>query len=273
MRHLRRGTMLSTAEIRWPFLLRAIVAAIVFAGSLVGQGMSASAWENQRGRLRIAASDSGNGTVRMIWHGPIAAPMAEQIRQAFEDRKQHATRVMLALSSNGGSVAEGERVIEVLRQIKTTHELETVVSQGEKCASMCVFIYVQGQKRSGALTSSWLFHEVSRRDPLTKQTTLDRSAWLRLVDKYFRPAGVSEEWIANLKQRTVESDYWQTGADLIQANSGIIYTPLGNQKARNVAPTPRREEAKSTRPPSGGPLQCKQYFASIGAVLTVPCSQ
>jgi ATP-dependent protease ClpP protease subunit len=253
--------------------VRALVTAVALACSLLGQGLSASARELQHGQLRIAASDPGERTVRMIWHGPVAAPMADHIRQAFEDRKRQATRFVLQLSSNGGSVAEGERAIEVLRRIKTTHELETVVSQGEKCASMCVFIYLQGQKRHGALTSSWLFHEVSRRDPLTNQTTLDRGAWLRLVDKYFRPAGVSEEWIASLKQRTVESDYWQTGADLVQANSGIIHTPLGNQKARIMTPGPRREVAGSPRPPSAGPSECKQYFASIGAVLTVPCSQ
>ena len=82
----------------------------------------------------------------------------------------------------------------MLRQIKSTHQLETVVAQGDVCASMCVFIYVQGQKRFGALTSSWLFHEVSHTDPVTKQTTkLDRAAWERLVDKYFLPAGVSTD--------------------------------------------------------------------------------
>jgi ATP-dependent protease ClpP protease subunit len=267
------GNTRSYAEISWPFLFRAIVSAFVFASALVGQAMSANAWELQQGWLRTSASASGNGTVRMIWYGPIAAPMAQQIRDAFEDRRQQARRFVLTLSSNGGSVAEGERVIDVLRQIKNTHELETVVTQGEKCASMCVFIYLQGEKRYGALTSAWLFHEVSRRDPITRQTTLDRSAWERLVDKYFRSAGVSEEWIANLKQRTVESDYWQTGADLVQSNSGIIHTPIGNQRARNVPPGPRREEARSAQPQSGAPSECKQYIASIGAVLTVPCSR
>src|SRR5206468_11175495 len=127
----------------------------------------------------------------------------------FGSRKRQATRMVLRINSHGGSVAEGERVIEVLRQIKSTHDLETIVTQGDVCASMCVFIYVQGQKRYGALTSSWLFHEVSHMDPVTKQTTrLDRPAWERLVDKYLLPAGVSAQWIAALKPRTVHSDYW-----------------------------------------------------------------
>ena len=266
-----RGNIRSTAENGRSLRLGAIVAAFALAVALVGQAVPANAWGVQEGRLRIAAADPDNTVVRLSWTGPIAAPMAQQIREVYEDRKQRATRFVLTLSSDGGSVAEGEGVIEVLRRIGTTHALETVVPQGEKCASMCVFIYLQGQKRYGALTSSWLFHEVSRRDPITKQTTLDRSAWERLVDKYFRPAGVPEEWIANLKQRTVESDYWQTGADLVQSNSGIIHVPLGNQRARNVLPSAHRDEARSAQPQPGVPVECKQYVASVGAVLTVPC--
>jgi ATP-dependent protease ClpP protease subunit len=268
-----RANIVSTAETGWPRLLRASLAAVAFVISTIGQGLSASAWEPQLGRLRTAAPDSGNSTVRMIWHGPIAAPMAQQIRDVFEARKHQATRFVLTLSSDGGSVAEGELVIEVLRQIAKTHALETVVSQGEKCASMCVFIYLQGQKRYGALTSSWLFHEVSRRDPATKRTTLDRAAWERLVDKYFRPAGVAEAWIASLMQRTVESDFWQTGADLVQANSGIIHMPLANQKARNVPASPGGEEARSAQPQPASPAECREYVPSVGAVLTVPCSR
>jgi ATP-dependent protease ClpP protease subunit len=254
-------------------MLRAILAAIAFALALVAQGLPAGALDLPRGELRVGFSNTRASTVVMTWQGPIAAPMANQIRDAFESRKRQATRLVLRLSSHGGSVAEGERVIEVLRQIKSTHELETVVTQGDVCASMCVFIYVQGQKRYGALTSSWLFHEVSHMDPVTRQTTkLDRTAWERLVDTYFRPAGVSDAWIAELKPRTVDSDYWQTGADLIRSNSGIIHEALANQTARILAPGPRPREAASTQPTAASPGECRKYFASIGAVIAVPCS-
>src|SRR5262245_22721591 len=200
MRPPGRCIIRSTAEPGRPFRLGAIVAAFAFAMALAGQAMSANAWGLQQGRLGMAASEPDNTVVRLSWTGPIAAPMAQQIKEVFESRKHDATRFVFTLSSDGGSVAEGERVIEVLRRIRATHALETVVTQGEKCASMCVFIYLQGQKRYGALASSWLFHEVSRRDPLTKQTTLDRAAWERLVDRYFPAAGVSQAWIADLKQ-------------------------------------------------------------------------
>jgi hypothetical protein len=216
---------------------RLLAAALAIALLLVLQVRPAAAGED-RGELKIAQPKPGSGTIVMAWHGKVAAPMATQIMEAFERHRNQGTRVVLTLDSGGGSVAEGERVIEVLRRIKETHRLVTAVAQGQKCGSMCVFIYVQGHERIGALTSSWLFHEISRQDPLTKRIVLNRPQWENLVDKYFRPAGVSDKWIAEMKQYTVESDYWQTGADLVQANSGIIHRSLSNHRRREVAPPP-----------------------------------
>jgi hypothetical protein len=211
--------------------------AIAVAALLATPVRPASADEVGQGRLRVKLTTSGSEILVMSWQGPIAAPMATQISEAFEARRSHATRVVLILDSGGGSVAEGERVIDVLGRIKQTHQLMTAVDHGHKCGSMCVFIFVQGHERVGALTSAWLFHEVSRLDPNTKQTTmLNRPRWEHLIDKYFRPAGISEAWIADMKQYTFESDYWQTGADLIQSNSGIINKSLGNQRPRQVVP-------------------------------------
>jgi ATP-dependent protease ClpP protease subunit len=259
---------------RWRGALARAVGAAFALALLVAQGTPAGAME-QNAELKVSLSTNKPGTIVMSWNGPVAAPMANQIRDAFESRKQQATRILFRISSYGGSVSEGERVIEILRQIKSTHVLETTVTQGDVCASMCVFIYLQGQKRYGALTSSWLFHEVSHMDPVTKQPTkLDRAAWERLVDKYFRPAGVSDSWIADLKPRTVDSDYWQTGADLINANSGIIHQSLANQTARILAPSsgPKETASAQPKPAAIAPPECRKYFPSIGAMVTVPCA-
>jgi len=181
--------------------------------------------------------------------------MADQILDAFESRKRQTNRFLFSIASHGGSVAEGERVIEVLNRLKASHALDTIVKQGDVCAAMCVFIYVQGQRRYGALTSSWLFHEISLVDPVTEHAEqLDRPGWERLVDRYFRPAGVSDAWIADLKARTVATDYWQTGADLIRSNSGIIHEPLANQISRVVAPGARSGEGASAQPARPTPV-------------------
>jgi ATP-dependent protease ClpP protease subunit len=284
----RSGTALHHA------LFRTAVAAVVCALCLLaGTASKAQDSEGGQGRLRVAPSGARGGTIVMSWVGPILAPMSSEVRAALERHKDANTRFVLRLSSGGGSVAEGERVIELLRQIKQTHELETVVAHGDRCGSMCVFIYLQGQKRIGALTSSWLFHEVSRKDRETgKIIALDRARWEQLVDKYFRPAGVSDTWIAQMKEHTVKSDYWQTGADLVQANSGIIHAALGNTMARNVAPGsrpgatpqpqpqpqpevqphPQPQEARAVPRQAADPSTCRVYLPSIDAVLKVPCS-
>ena len=175
------GTMTSIAML-------VSVAILAIAVLLATQVRPASAEEAGQGRLRIKGPTSGSNTVVMAWHGEIAAPMAAQISEAFEARKASATRFVLLLDSGGGSVAEGERAIDVLRRIKQTHELMTAVAHGHKCGSMCVFIFVQGHERVAALTSAWLFHEVSRMDPNTKRIIdLNRPRWEQLIDKYFRP--------------------------------------------------------------------------------------
>jgi hypothetical protein len=250
----------------------------------LGVGATAAhAHDTERGELRVLPPRP-DGTTVMSWRGKIAVPMAQQIRHAFEANKRQSKRIVFKLDSGGGSVQEGERVIEVLRTIKETHELETVVDRGGKCGSMCVFIYVQGQRRIGALASTWLFHEVSYTDPATKKITrLDRASWERLVDRYLRPAGVADAWIMEMKPFTVQSDYWQTGADLVKAKSGIIQVALGNQQERTVhqpgqphkpthvvAPIVGRPDGPRTpAPPTVG---CTRYFPNIGAVISVPCT-
>lgn len=274
---IRIGKGLTNLGFGTAFALPRACTAVALALSLAAVAAPAHAIETERDGLKVTISNVRTGTVVLNWRGPIMPPMAGQIKDAFEAHKRQATRFVLRISSQGGLVPEGERVIELMRQIKTTHQIDTVVTQGDVCASMCVFIYLQGQKRFGAMTSSWLFHEVSHIDPATKQATkLDRGAWERLVQKYMGPAGVSESWVADMKPRTVNSDYWQTGADLINASSGIIHEALANQTTRQIAATPRPKEQAGSQAPasvsSSSRTECRKYFPSIGAVVPVPCS-
>ena len=111
-------------------------AAAVLAVSLAGAAMPAGAQESERDGLRVTVSNVRSGTVVLNWRGAIMPPMAGQIREAFEAHKRQATRFVLRISSQGGLVPEGERVIELMRQIKTTHQLDTVVTQGDVCATV-----------------------------------------------------------------------------------------------------------------------------------------
>jgi len=186
-------------------------------------------------RLRVAPSASRADSVVLVWTGRVEAGMADAIARAFEQHKATTRRILLTIDSGGGSVPEGRRVIDVLKRIRDTHQLDTYVKPGSRCGSMCVPIYLQGQTRYAATSSLWLFHEVSIRDLKTKQITkLDRPAFQKLVDDYFIPAGVSKEWLADMMPKTEGADYWQTGEALIREKSNIIHKATSDTNQRTV---------------------------------------
>lgn len=225
---------------------RSTLAGLAAVAGLLGFAQGALASDG--GALKVIPAEASPDAIVMEWNGGIARPMAEQIRSAFREHQGRGSRVVFRINSGGGSVAEGERVIDVLREIRRTHRLETVVERGARCGSMCVFVYLQGEHRIAALSSLWLFHEVSLHDPNTRQITrLDRPAWERLVNTYFGPAGVSEDWTERMKPLTVKSDYWQTGSDLAKDRSGIFHAVLGNQRERLIA---ERGQPKTTPAPA-----------------------
>lgn len=235
-----------------------VLAVLAAAAAAVAASPMARADAPAPGRLIVEPSEANDGAITLRWNGRVASPMAAQIRNAFQSQKARSNRVVLKIHSGGGSVAEGEQVIEVLREIRKTHALETVVEQGQMCGSMCVFIYLQGQRRVAALSSLWLFHEVSHHDPNTyKITRLDRPAFERLVEKYYGAAGVSRDWTERMKPLTVASDYWQTGADLMRDKSGIVHVALGNQRERLIAdrtsPKPAPEAGRGEPPVKPAP--------------------
>ncbi len=228
--------------------------------------------------LRFARSATHSDILVMLWSGPIKAPMSTQISAAFEDNKAGVRGVELKLNSSGGSVKEGERVIAVLQGIKKTHKLYTSVGAGKKCGSMCVFIFVQGEKRLAAPASLWLFHEVSVKDREThKIKGLDRSRWEELVDKYWVPAGVNQAWIEKVKAHTVQTDFWESGESLLHDGSNLITRALSDEHRRLVGTPPQQAAPSNSRrlPPgdssfvfrnwSGPPLK---VYAHLPQVVT-----
>ena len=181
-----------------------------------------------RGELR-ASTASRPGTLYLRWTGRISAPLYKNIALQFEKAKSQVRTVYLQISSCGGDAKEMERTVGLLRSIKKTHTLETIVDRGGLCASACVPVFLQGERRRGALTSSWVFHEAWRwADRHRADVRVDRTVTERLFQDYFEPAGVSEKWLNHLRIMVQQSDYWQTGEDLWADKSGIITDPLDN---------------------------------------------
>lgn len=145
-------------------------------------------------------------------------------------------RVALSLDSEGGYLPQMERAVAVLKKIRKTHLLDTVVSHGKRCWSACVPVFLTGKNRYGALTSTWLFHEVGKwsNQHGHRSYTVDRTKTDRLFQDYFLPAGVSQAWLTRLYLLIPHSDYWQTGQNLWENKSGIITHPIDNLVPRGT---------------------------------------
>ena len=99
-------------------------------------------------------------------------------------------------------------------------------------------VFLQGERRYGALTSSWLFHEVAQQalDAMgdqTGKTTIPPELTERLFKDYYLPAGVSKKWLARLRPLIRNQDLYQTGENLVQLESRIITDPLDNLVPRD----------------------------------------
>lgn len=167
-------------------------------------------------------------TVYLRWKGKIDAPMAARIEEAFRAHKASRRRFVLSLTSPGGSLSHGAHVIGLLRAISKTHVLETVIDKSSRCASMCVPVYLQGQRRTASASARFMFHEVSFREfhSREEQEVSDKAkgtATDRLFADYFATAGVPDGWIKTVRARMAGgNDIWKTGRELADENAGIV---------------------------------------------------
>ncbi len=219
------------AEFGWKAARAALALLAISSGAGAAPGFDETA------KFRFGRMKGHDDVLVMAWKGAVRKGISQKIRAAFEKHKDAITTVELRLDSTGGSVKEGERVIEVLRDIKRTHKLITAVAAGKRCASMCVFIYAQGQRRLAAPASLWLFHEASKfNKDRTRIVELNRELWLDLIELYLVPAGVNTDWVEKLKVRADQTDVWISGSDLLRDGSNLIHRPLSDEKRRVIKP-------------------------------------
>jgi hypothetical protein len=171
---------------------------------------------------------TASGTLVMRWRGKIDAPMETRIAEVFEQNRDKVRTFVLTLSSGGGSLSHGARVVQLLRKIGETHKFETVVESGGRCASMCVPVYLQGQRRTAEAGARFMFHEVSFREYLASENLdVPQSATSSETDKlfsdYFKPAGVPDSWIQKVRtDMTGGHDIWKTASELVEENAGVV---------------------------------------------------
>ncbi|MFA5958732.1 ATP-dependent Clp protease proteolytic subunit [Hyphomicrobium sp.] len=180
------------------------------------------------GKLDVRMMPSED-TLYLRWRGKIDAPMASRIAEAFARHKDEAHKIILTLSSPGGSLDQGAEVVRLLDRIGQTHMLVTSVDAGGICASMCVPVYLRGQRRIAAANAEFMFHEVNFRDFFSKEkdpSVPDSAIGAetdRFFDTYFETAGVPQSWIGKVRADVAGGhEVWKTGRELLDEKSGIV---------------------------------------------------
>ena len=166
-------------------------------------------------------------TAIFVWRGVVQSPMAQSFAGEFERRKEEVKRIVIELNSSGGDVGEGERVINVIKDMKRTHSVQTYVGPESECLSMCVPIYLQGRLRVAATSSQWMFHRPSAYDPLTGQNAISygtekSQATLSIYNRFFKDSPMNPMWRESLRQQWEFGDVWKTGKELKAERSNII---------------------------------------------------
>jgi len=177
------------------------------------------------------------GMLYLRWVGTVRYEMDKRIAEKFDEVKDRTVAVALVLSSCGGDADAEGRTVKVLKRIKKTHILFTMVGRGSLCASACVGIFLQGKHRDAALTSSWGFHEPSLQSSVRGDDgdTIKRvivPVQTEAMLKAYAEAGVSKRWLKRLRAKIKGAEWWQTGRDLWEAKSGIITDVFGNSVPR-----------------------------------------
>lgn len=178
------------------------------------------------GKGDFAVKELSPGVIQLTWRDTIEAPMALRLESHYAEWRGSTRRFVIDLSSSGGSLTEGGKVIDVIRKMQRNHRIDTRVGKGRRCLSMCVPIFLQGQTREAAANSRWMFHQpisVDIKGEVVDQRTFERNyVGNKFFDKYFVPSPMAPEWREALRQEWVGKDIWRTGQDLVDERSNII---------------------------------------------------
>jgi ATP-dependent protease ClpP protease subunit len=159
--------------------------------------------------------------MRIELTGDIAQGDAEALKQELA-LLNNRPQLILRLNSPGGSVPEGQLMIEELTALKATGvKLITEVRNGNQCGSMCLPIYLTGTERHAGDVSAFYFHGV-----LTNVlcTEIDTAATEKYLEQMIS-LGMNRGFAEKLKSEGVfatPSKTWFSGKDLFKEGRGFI---------------------------------------------------
>lgn len=167
-------------------------------------------------------------------HDVIQHPAAREFEDSLGFLKKNK-EVIIDLSSGGGSVEEGYKIITFVNKIKTLgFKVKTRIQNGRMCGSMCVPVFLSADIREAAPTSAFMFHGVT-----TGWSTKPNKQSTDELFFYMKSRGLSESFESYLwseEALSAPGEYWLTGNELMELNSGII-TKLMDRHLRKKSVT------------------------------------
>ena len=153
--------------------------------------------------------------------------MADALRTAFDKWKDEKERIVIDLHSPGGSVDEGERVINLFKEIKKSHSVQTFVGSKNECLSMCVPMYLEGSLRVAAADSVWMFHDGHLVNSLTGKEVFvynyeSKQAAMESFNRFFLHSKMNRKWVKNLRSKLQYGEVWKSGQDLKDERSNVV---------------------------------------------------
>ncbi len=177
-----------------------------------------------KGRLLVSVEGE---TAFLSWHTGVDLPMARRMIEAFDRSKAKVKRIVIDLSSPGGSLYEGAEVIKVIDHMKQSHRVDTHVGERNICLSMCVPIFLRGHKRYAARSSRWMFHEPYYADAFSGEKTRKPKFEVqytarKFFRRYFTNSQMDPVWRARLEKEWKGKEVWKTGLQLFEEKSNIV---------------------------------------------------
>jgi len=180
-----------------------------------------------RGRVRVEEHKTRDSALILKWSDTIEAPMTMRFEAALANYNGRVKTIILDFDSSGGSLREGQKMIEWIDLIKQKYRVETIIRAHRHCLSMCVPIYLQGEVRRAAASSRFMFHEPrlvnAMTDEVQEQPQFEKD-WSsnRFFDRYFVNSEMDPDWRERLREQWVGKDIWFTGKELVEQHSGVV---------------------------------------------------
>jgi hypothetical protein len=163
-------------------------------------------------------------TVVLRLKGSIVPPLADELRTVASSLSPDTKRVLFDLDSPGGSLTEMEKIVAVIADIRRARRVDTLVRHGAMCASACVALFMQGERRTAGGSSVWLFHGVCFAHTNVPSISLTH----RFID-ILREAGADEDFLCRLVDEGYVTDagkLWLSGYELVNVYHANIITQL-----------------------------------------------